>query len=110
MRMTKKSLVGSSASSVSPAGVQMAKTPSSGQPNERREVTGVFKSGVILDAKRIVIDYDQWPDCADEEGTISYKGIGRVSSYECLVRSEEGGCGWVAAGALKFSSAAEVQR
>ena len=108
MRITKKNLIGASASSVTPAGVQMAKTPSTGKPDERREVTGVFKRGVILDAKRIVIDYDQWPDVEDDEGTISYKGIGRVASYECLVRNENGESGWVAAGAMNIATAAEV--
>lgn len=86
----------------------MAKTPSTGKPDEHREITGVFKSGVILDAKRIVIDYDLWPDVEDAKGTISYKGIGRVYSYECLVRNENGERGWVGACAMKIASMAEV--
>lgn len=101
--MTKKQLIGKRATSITPAGVEMAKTPSKGVQNEIREITGVFKAGDILNARRLLIDYSKWPDIKDEEGTISCAWISRVATYECLVRNELDEQGWVSVGALQIA-------
>ena len=86
-------VVGEAVRSRTPAGVQVTTKPTNGEYRRRREVTGVFKEGVVLDAHGIVIDYDTWPNSG---------GIGRVKYRCCLVRDSSGVVGWAGEGALIF--------
>lgn len=93
-------LIGRRARSKTSAGVQMGDRPVDGLPNSRRQVTGVFQSGIILRPQTIVINYDTWPDWTDGVDIVTSKGSGCVDYIDCFVQTDTGQTGWVGLGAL----------
>jgi hypothetical protein len=86
--------------SKTPAGVEMGDVPTDGTYHQKRKVPGVFKSGVILEVRDSVIDYDSWDVIDEETGEQVYLGLGKVPYRDCYVENEAGIRGWVGEGAL----------
>ncbi len=87
---------GTKVRSKTPAGVEMGAVSVNGDQHQKRTVTGVFKRGVVLKTRTIVIDYDRWAST----DAPPYLGLGKVPYRDCYVRGKNGVEGWVGVGAL----------